>query len=605
MADRESDNKKQVERKLKLVNVLVTVAFLVLVGRLWQLQIVKGEEYTAKSVKNMVATLPISAPRGNIYDRNGEVIANSRMAFTISLVPQDLYQSDRDFDEVVYELSELIDYPAEKITSKVKEQTEGKYAVPYQPVRLVEDASIEVVTRVEEQKINLPGVIVEEEPYRNYPLGATCGPIIGYVGQISSEELNELSDSGYKWRDRIGKTGIERTYESYLRGEDGQLIMEIDSRFRPMGTLGQEDPVNGAALTLTIDVDVQTATEKALSEQLVKIRNEGKYKEAYAGAAVVLNPNTGEVIALSTMPGYDPNLFSPKISQEDWDAINAPVSGLFNRAVSGAYPPGSVFKPITAAAALEAGVVNFTEKFSCTSNTDRYFGKKCMSLHGSLNLLQGMSKSCNAVFYELGLRLTADKIADMSKKFGLSYITGIDLLPKESVGKVPDSSERRFTTGEVLNYAIGQQVSVTPLQMAVAYGGIATKGTMYKPFLVSKVQRADVEDEIVFEPEVTRTVELSDSTWNFLHESLRSVVTSGTAASAFKNFPISVAGKTGTAQAPPGDDHGWFIGWAPAENPEIVVAVMIERGGGGGANAAPVARTIMESYFKVGAYAPN
>jgi len=592
------DDKKKTENRLIVLNVFTIVIFFVFVCRLGYLQIVKGEEYEEKSFKNRIVKLPVSAPRGNIYDRNGKILANSRMLFDVSLVPQDLYQSGKNVNDVIKEISRLIEHSADEITQKVKEQFDN-YGIRYRPVKLMEDASIETIMKIGENKLNLPGIIIEEEPYRNYPYGEFCGSILGYVGEISSAELNEFSGLGYNLQDRIGKTGIECIYESYLKGEKGHLIVEIDSRLNPTEIMDQKEPVNGSDVMLTIDIDLQISAEKALIEQLEKIRNEGKYKDAYAGSVVVLDPNNGEILALSTAPGYDPNLFIPKISKEDWDEINGPTSGLFNRAVSGIYPPGSIFKPIVAAVALEKGVTDRTESFNCIDSDNRYFKKKCMGTHGTINLLQGMSKSCNAVFYELALRLTVDELANMSRDFGLSYVTGINLLPKESAGKVPDSYDRQFTAGDLLNYAIGQQVSVTPLQMATVYGGIATRGIIYKPNIVKKICLSEENGEITFDSEISREIEFLESTWEFLHESLREVVVSGTASSAFRNFSIDVAGKTGTAEVQSGDDHAWFVGWAPIENPEIVVAVMIEHGGGGGSNAAPVARKIMEYYFKV------
>ena len=279
------------------------------------------------------------------------------------------------------------------------------------------------------------------------------------------------------------------------------------------------------------------------------------------------------------------------------------VSALFNRAVSGAYPPGSTFKPFTAMAALESGQVSLDERFLCTpSVSSRYFGKKCSAwssgrTHGNQNLAQGMANSCNVVFYELGRRLTADQMAAMAKAFGLSYPTGLRYTPPESTGAVPDSATREFMPGERLSYAIGQQVTVTPLQMAAAYGGIAMRGSICTPHLVRQVVTPEGSVVAESEPELARSVDLSKKTWDFLHASLTEVTRTGTAAWAFSGFPIPTAGKTGTAQSPPGDSHAWFAGWAPASDPEIVVAVLIEQGGGGGTAAAPVARAIMEAYF--------
>ncbi|MGI6146260.1 MAG: penicillin-binding protein 2 [Firmicutes bacterium] len=587
------------ERRVHRFQILVVILFMVLAARLWQLQVVQGEYYVKRATENRLALLPISAPRGVIVDRNGEVLASNRMAYTVSAVPGEF----RGADEELELLSSLIDMSPEDIRSRIAEQTQGRLGVPYQPARLVEDASVEVVLRVSEHRVELPGIIIEEEPYRSYPKGDLAGQVIGYVGQINAEELKQLASAGYRARDRIGKTGLERAYEHLLKGVDGETQVEVDSLSRPRGTLGTVEPVAGASLELTIDAGLQQAAELAIEEQLRLLKAEGKYTSASAGAAVVLDARTGEVLALASEPGYDPGWFVPRISEERWRSLNSPVSALFNRAVSGAYPPGSVFKPFTAVAALQAGVVNLNERILCSpSVADDYTGKRCHvwssgRSHGWQTLLEGMANSCNIVFYELGKRLTADQMANAARMFGFSRTTGLDLVPAEAAGVVPGSETRTFMPGERLSYAIGQQVTVTPLQLAVAYAGIATRGTLYAPYLVSRAVAADGEVLHQASPTVSARVELPDRVWNYLRDSLTQVVKAGTAARAYSGFPIPVAGKTGSAQAPPGDAHGWFVGWAPIDEPEIVVAVLIERGGAGGTAAAPVARRIMECYF--------
>ncbi|HOO29732.1 MAG: penicillin-binding protein 2 [Bacillota bacterium] len=588
----------QSERRLRVFQIFALCLFLVLVGRLWQLQIIKGEYYKSRATANRLALVPISAPRGIITDRRGEVFATSRMAYTISVVPQEF--SDREAE--VRLLSKLLEMPVEEIEAKIAGQTEGRYGLPYMPTRLIEDVPPYMLVRVSEHKVELPGVIIEEEPYRSYPNGSLAGPIIGYVGLINQEELARLGEKGYQSRDRIGKSGVEREFEEYLRGQDGVTEIEVDSLSRPVATVGARAPVAGSTLVMTIDAKVQQSAEDALRSQLETLQS-GKYKHATAGAAVALDPRTGEIIAMATEPGYDPGWFVPRISDEQWRQVSTGVSGLFNRAISGAYPPGSTFKPFTAIAALEAGVIDLDDRILCSpSVSSRYYRKRCSiwsrgRSHGYQNLTEGMINSCNIVFYELGARLSVDQMASAAKQFGLSQPTGLRFTPVEATGAVPDSSVRDFMPGELASYAIGQQVTVTPLQMAVAYGGIATRGVMYKPHLIRQVIAPDGTVQTQSVPEVMRTAVLSDRTWDYLHHSLSEVTRIGTASSAFRNFGIPVAGKTGTAEVPPGDPHAWFVGWAPADDPEIVVAVMIERGGGGGASAAPVARKIMEAYF--------
>lgn len=584
---------------MRIFRILTACLMLLLTARLWQLQVVSGERYAQRAADNRLALLPISAPRGVIVDRNGEVLASSRMAYTISVMPGEFKATD----EQLALLSEVIGLPVDEIRSRVTSQVEGRTGAPYQPARLVEDASVDIVVRVSEHRVELPGIIIEEEPYRSYPKGALAGPLLGYVGQISAEELKQLGNEGYRGRDRIGKSGLERAYERLLRGVDGETQVEVDSRSRRIGTIGSVEPVAGASLELTVDARIQEVAEKAIEDQLRKLKAEGKYTSASSGAAVAIDVRTGAVLAMASVPGYDPGLFVPRISEANWRVLNGSVSHLFNRAVSGAYPPGSVFKPFTAVAALQAGVVSLNEKFLCTpAAASQYTGKKCHvwaqgRSHGWQNLIEGMANSCNIVFYELGQRLTADQMASAARAFGLSYATGLNYVPAEATGAVPGSETRSFMPGERLSYAIGQQITATPLQMAVAYGGIATRGTVYVPYTVARATAADGTILEQATPMVSRQIDLPDSIWNYLHKSMGQVVTSGTAAWAYSGFPIPVAGKTGSAQAPPGDAHGWFAGWAPKDDPEIVVVVFIERGGGGGTAAAPVARKIMEAYF--------
>lgn len=591
---------KGFERRLRTFQIVALALFVVLAGRLWQLQVMRGDYFKSRSAANRLALVPISAPRGLIVDRSGETLATSRMAYTVSAMPQEF----RDRKGEVELLSQLLGMAVDEIEAKIAGQTQGRHGIPYQPARLLEDAPPQIVLKVAEHRIDLPGIIIEEEPYRSYPHGMLAGPLIGYVGQISAEELKQLGALGYRGRDRIGKTGLEREFEEYLRGQDGVTEIEVDSLSRPRGTVGCTEPVGGATLVLTIDARVQQAAEEALRSQL-QVLQAGKYKSARAGAAVAIDPRTGEVLALAAEPGYDPGWFVPRISEEQWRRVSTGASALFNRAVSGAYPPGSTFKPFTAMAALESGLVSLDEKFLCTpSASSRYFGMRCAAwssgrAHGHQNLAQGMVNSCNVVFYELGRRLTADQMAAMAKAFGLSYPTGLRFTPPEAAGAAPDSAEREFMPGERLSYAIGQQITVTPLQMAAAYGGIAMRGPIYVPHLVRQIltPEGSVLDDMA--PELARSANLSKKTWDFLHASLAEVTRTGTAAAGYAGFPVPVAGKTGTAQSPPGDSHAWFAGWAPASDPEIVVAVLIERGGGGGTSAVPVARAIMEAYFGV------
>lgn len=577
---------------------------LALMFRLWYLQVIKGGYYMERAEQNRLAKVYLTAPRGELLDRNGVVLATNRTAFSISIVPKDV----KDKDAVLSLLSQLTGMKLQVLKEKYEQHVKGRFSQPYRPLKLITDADPKILAAVAERRFELEGVLIEEEPYRTYPLGSVAGNLVGYMGVVSLEELRELGSLGYRATSQIGKAGLERTFEQYLHGTDGMNRIEVDSSASPVSTLAAIDPVPGKSVVLTLDSKMQAEAEKLLKEGIAAVRSQGKYTQVKAGSLVAMDPRNGEVLALASYPGYDPSIFIPSISEKDWNKLNSNPSALFNRALSGAYPPGSTFKAIVTAAAIEAGVVNPNEKVLCNpSVADKYYGMRCMSWasgtsHGSINLYTAIATSCNIYFYELGRRLTVDQLATAARSFGLGSKTGIELSIVENAGKVQGSAEKKFMPGEKLSYTIGQMVTVTPLQLARMYSAIANGGTLYEPHIMKSVTDSNGGSQT---PNVVSPgkVELSASTWEVIRKGMRMTVTSGTAARAFAGFPIQTSGKTGTAQAPPNDSHAWFACWAPSEAPEIVVVVLLENGGGGGGSAAPIARDLLEYYFKVGEYA--
>lgn len=577
---------------------------LALIFRLWYLQVIKGGYYMERAEQNRLAKVYLTAPRGELLDRNGVVLATNRTAFSISIVPKDV----KDKDAVLSLLSQLTGMKLQVLKEKYEQHVKGRFSQPYRPLKLISDADPKILAAVAERRFELEGVLIEEEPYRTYPLGSVAGNLVGYMGVVSLEELRELGSLGYRATSQIGKAGLERTFEQYLHGTDGMNRIEVDSSASPVSTLAAIDPVPGKSIVLTLDSKMQAEAEKLLKQGIAAVRSQGKYTQVKAGSLVALDPRNGEVLALASYPGYDPSIFIPSISEKDWNKLNSNPSALFNRALSGAYPPGSTFKAAVAAAALEAGVVNPYEKVLCSpSVADKYYAMRCMSWasgtsHGSINLYTALATSCNIYFYELGKRLTVDQLATAARSFGLGSKTGIELSAVENAGKVQGSAERKFMPGEKLSYTIGQMVTVTPLQLARMYSAIANGGTLYEPHIMKSVTDSNGASQA---PNMVSPgkVDLSASTWEVIRKGMRMTVTSGTAARAFAGFPIQTSGKTGTAQAPPNDSHAWFACWAPSEAPEIVVVVMLENGGGGGGSAAPIARDLLEYYFKVGEYA--
>ncbi|MGE5587452.1 MAG: penicillin-binding protein 2 [Clostridia bacterium] len=590
------------QNRLTHLGFVVVAVLVVLASRLWHLQIMRGDVYEALSQGNRVRLIPVPAPRGKILDRNGVPLAASRMAFSVSIVPQDM----PDVEATVARLAPILGVSPEAIREKLAAPRR-----PFEPIRLMTDADPAVVTAIGERRTDLPGVVIAEIPVRSYVHGDFASHLIGFIREIDSSELKSYRDKGYRPGDLIGKVGVERTFEEYLRGVDGGDQVEVNSLSQPIKVLGSLAPVPGNDVVLTIDEKVQAAAERALSEQLQELSKSPKTGRAKAGAVVAMDPRTGEILAMTSKPSYDPNMFVGGLSPEELAFLSSTPSPQPNRAISHAYPPGSAFKAVTTLAALERGKVTMDDRFECTGR-DRQSGKVCWTLergrgHGVQDLVTGIANSCNIVFYELGRRVGIDDLAAYARMFGFGRPTGLQLSPGEASGLVPDRAWKRLNfkgydqiwyPTETLDVAIGQgALLTTPLQIANAYATIAAGGVMHVPMVARAVLTPDGKVIREFEPKVAGTVDISQESLDTLKQGLAKVVSEGTAAGAFQGFPVPAAGKTGTAQNPEGDSHGWFAGFAPLENPEIVVVVLVEHGTGGSLAAAPVARKVMEAYF--------
>ena len=596
-------NRNTLEDRTRAVMAIAGLVFLILLSRLWYLQVIKGDYYKERAEQNRLAKVYITAPRGEILDRNGVVMATNRTAYSISIVPKDV----KDKDRTLALLAKLTGMELTELKKKYDEHTKGTFRQPYRPLKLIADADVKVLASVAERRYELEGVLIEEEPYRMYPLAAVAGNVIGYMGQVNAEELRELGSSGYRNSSQIGKSGIERQLEEYLHGRDGINRIEVNSASSPVSTLSAIDPVPGSSVILTIDSKLQQEAEKLLKNMINSLRSSGRSPQLKSGALVAMDPRNGEVLALASYPDYDPSSFIPSVSESDWKKLSSEPSALFNRAISGAYPPGSTFKAIVSAAALEAGVLDPNEKFLCLpSVAANYYGMRCMSWefgqsHGYVDLYTAIATSCNIYFYELGKRLTVDQLSGMAKRFGLGSKSGIELALIESAGKVLQSSDRKIMPGEKLSYTIGQMVTVTPLQLARLYSAVANRGTLYEPTIIKGIVGPDGKEIEQEQPRPETLIQLKSSTWDAIHKGMRMTVTQGTGRRQFEGFPLEVSGKTGTAQAPPKDEHAWFVCWAPSKAPEIVVAVLLENGI---TSAAYIARDMMDCYFGLDEYAP-
>lgn len=561
----------------------------VLIARAGYLQIYQGEYYKELADGNRIRIIPSMAPRGTFYDRNGQLLVQNRPGFTVSLVPLNNPISD----DVKERLSKLINVPVDEINQKIAAHS------GFDPIRIKQDVTPDIVTIIEEEKDQFPGVDIEVDSIRDYVNKEEAAHTYGYVSEINDSELEKMKDEGYKSGDIIGKFGLEKVYDKELRGVNGGQQVEVDVTGKPVQILGMKEPVPGDDLYLTIDKQLQDAAEKAVDAQLVQIG-------AHAAAAVALDPQTGEVLAMVSRPAFDPNLFARGISGKDWDQLNNnPYHPMDNKAISGEYPPGSTFKIVTGTAALTEGVVTPDE---IIVDTGHHWiipkGNADGEALGPLNFRQAVAHSDNVYFYEMGNRLGIDRLEKYARMFGLGAKTGIDL-PYEAKGLVANRKykELNFDDGEwylseTFDAAIGQGFNlVTPLQAAMVMGEIAADGKRYKPHVVKKIVAPDGSTVKDVQPELLSTLDVPDEDIKIMQQGLHDVTVYGTASSAFGNFPVPLAAKTGTAENSQGRDHGWCVVYGPFDNPNIVVAVIVEQGGYGAQSAVPIAHKIMEAWF--------
>ena len=599
---------KGLEKRVKVVSVLVLVIFALLVSRLWYLQIIKGEETFVESSKNRMRPIRITAPRGNFYDRKEQLLVTSRISHVVSVVPEDI----KDNPYVVSFLCRALQMSEEELFRRLEE---GSKYQKDQYIPLKRDVDGVTIGQILEAKLDLPGVVVEDYPVRSYPKGEWAAQLFGYLGEISEQELARLRERGYRLGDEIGKMGLEKTYDHYLRGEEALRIWEVDRIGQPLRVLEEKKYIPGNNLHLTIDARLQETAERAIRDYLAwaQAQTNPNLNKANAGSVIAMDPRNGEILAMVSYPEFDPNLFVGNISSQAFrELINNPLNPFSNRVTNGQFMPGSSFKPIPVIAALEEGLTTPEEEFFC-SGAIRVGNRqlRCATpAHGKQTIIEALKNSCNSVMAELAFRVGPQKLAGYAKLLGLGVRSGLNLEPVELQGLVGDPEWKRKERNEVWYpmetalIAIGQSfVNVTPLQLAQLYSVIANGGTVYQPQLVTKITTASGETVKKFEPRVVRRIKLKEETLAVVKEGLQQVVTDGTARYAFQGFPLAqipVAGKTGTAENPGKNDYAFFASYAPTDQPELVVVVVIEEGGFGSQAAAPVARKIYEAYFGIG-----
>lgn len=587
--------KKNNDGPFRYVYGAVVIVFLVLIARLVWLQLFQGDYYNSLAEGNRLRAIPLAAMRGVMYDRNGQILVGSRPSFMVTYVPT----QGKMTDEEANKLSRLLNMPADKILEKA-----GKVKNSYVPTVLAQDLTPDVVTKVEERRNELPGISVDVQPIRYYPYDMMAAQIFGYVGQIDEDDMERLKgEDGVSNVTQIGRAGLESYYDDVLRGKDGSRQVEVDASGSPVMEVERKNPVQGHNIHLTLDLNLQTALEKAMDAQIAQgIGVSGI-------AAVAVDPNTGAVLAMASRPAYNPNWFTRGITESEWRQINGnPNHPMENRVIAGEYPPGSTFKLITGAAALELKKITPDEMIFDSGRhwlvDMRNAGGEAL---GWINFTEALAKSDNVYFYELGRRVGIDKLAEYAKMFGMGQKTGI-AMRGEAAGLVASEEYKEknyhqdWYLGDTFNSAIGQGFQlVTPLQAAMIVSEVANGGIQYKPFIVSRIDNLDGTPYKIFAPEQTGTLEVSKTTLDLIREGMRNVAEeSGTAGSLFAGFPVQVAGKTGTAENFSGRDHGWFVAFAPYDHPRIVIAVLTEQGGFGASSSGPIVRAMLEEFFHIG-----
>lgn len=732
---------KYLKDRNNVIALILIILLIALIMRLFQLQVVNFGYYSDLSENKRIRKINVEAPRGLFLDRYGREIAGNRPGYVIEIVKTEIVDEKLNYvvQNVVETLREngervKIDFPItlDPLEYRFKNSQEEvewkkKYGVPqeydaeqaflwlrdkndisqslsddlaldilgvlhkikeqgyrsYQPVEIARDVSMRTVARIEENHMDLPGVNVEVKPIRYYREGELAAHVLGYLGSINPGELERLKEKGYDRNDIIGKSGLEKVLEEELKGIDGGKQVEVDALGRFIRTLGEEYPIPGDNVFLTIDNQLQKTAETVMAETIAKIQS-GEMGHAFpnarSGAVAAIDVKTGEILVMASFPSYDPNQFATGISQEDWNALNPQTSDpmaprpMFNNAIQAAAPPGSTFKMITATAGLEEGVITpetiIVDKGVYTkvpgARPACWIWNEQGRTHGPQKIVDAIKHSCNYYFYEVGNRLGIEKMEEYAKKFGLGQKSGIEI-PGESAGIVagpayksaiwknvikrymenimgvhddekieqiqnliyrefstwnemrrtlegygiterahinkliPYINAGRWLPGETLSAAIGQTHHIyTPLQMANYIATLANGGTRYRPHLIKKAYDQNTGEYRVKEPEIVEEIKIYPENLKAIHEGMHEVTKlGGTAGWYFYDFPLEAAGKTGTAQNPGYDSYAWFVGFAPYEDPQIAVAVVVLQGGHGN-YSAPVAKAIFEEYLKVG-----
>lgn len=590
--------------RLHTLLVVCLVLFAVLLGRMVYLQLWRGDYYAKQSDGNRLRQSRILAPRGIIYDSEGKELVNNLPGYAVVLQKQSSYKP-----ETLQRLSNLLQMPVEEINAKIKASENF-----YEPIMLKNNLDQQMVTKIEEQRRYMPEVMLSVQPIRNYPYHELAVHALGYVGEVSSYEIEQGLFKNISQGSLVGKGGLEKTYDKYLRGEDGAFMEEVDVAGNVVKHYDSVQPIPGKNLKLTIDYELQKELEAFTDKHLAFLRSSGIAPGARAAAVVAIDPRNGAVRAMVSRPGYDPNWFVHGISSKNWNSINNdPNYPMNNKVITGEYPPGSTFKIVTGSAAFELKKVGLNEPifdggFHPMVPTMGNAGGEVL---GWLTFIKALAMSDNVYFYELGYRVGIDNIEKYSHIFGFGERTGIDL-EGESKGLVASKKVKRkiwnedWRLGDTFNAAIGQGFNLTtPIQLSVMLSIVANGGTKYQPYLVDSIINSD--GSLFEKPKRAegKHIDVSQQTIDYIRMGMSATTQEGGTASYFAGLPKPIAGKTGTAENSHGRDHGLFVAYGPVDDPELVVVCIVEQGGFGTVAAGPIVYKAFEEFFQEKGYMPR
>lgn len=590
--------------RLHTLLVVCLVLFAVLLGRMVYLQLWRGDYYAKQSDGNRLRQSRILAPRGIIYDSECKELVNNLPGYAVVLQKQSSYKP-----ETLQRLSNLLQMPVEEINAKIKASENF-----YEPIMLKNNLDQQMVTKIEEQRRYMPEVMLSVQPIRNYPYHELAVHALGYVGEVSSYEIEQGLFKNISQGSLVGKGGLEKTYDKYLRGEDGAFMEEVDVAGNVVKHYDSVQPIPGKNLKLTIDYELQKELEAFTDKHLAFLRSSGIAPGARAAAVVAIDPRNGAVRAMVSRPGYDPNWFVHGISSKNWNSINNdPNYPMNNKVITGEYPPGSTFKIVTGSAAFELKKVGLNEPifdggFHPMVPTMGNAGGEVL---GWLTFIKALAMSDNVYFYELGYRVGIDNIEKYAHIFGFGERTGIDL-EGESKGLVASKKVKRkiwnedWRLGDTFNAAIGQGFNLTtPIQLSVMLSIVANGGTKYQPYLVDSIINSD--GSLFEKPKRAegKHIDVSQQTIDYIRMGMSATTQEGGTASYFAGLPKPIAGKTGTAENSHGRDHGLFVAYGPVDDPELVVVCIVEQGGFGSVAAGPIVYKAFEEFFQEKGYMPR